>query len=267
MPPIALLLLLLARSVQCAPGGSVQRRMSVLQGRIVNGVEAAPGEFPHQVTLRANGYHQCGASILNENWVLTAAHCVEVPNTYDVLAGTNIVTEGGTKHNVTDIISHQDYDPSDSWINDIALLKVSPAFPIDGITVAPVQLPDQGEQVPVGASITVIGWGNLWYLGLSTVELRKVDLLIVDQEECEAVWNDFGYAVHPTQICAARFEDINYGTCNGDSGGPLLYEGKIVGLVSWGYECAAPPYPSVGTRVPSYVDWIIENTNGTLVPH
>ncbi|XP_047115141.1 trypsin-3-like [Schistocerca piceifrons] len=189
--------------------------MSVLQGRIVNGVEAAPGEFPHQVSLRANGYHQCGASILNQYWVVTAAHCVEVPNTYDVLAGTNIVTDGGTKHSVTDITSHRDYDPNDSWINDIAVLKVSPAFPIDGITVAPIQLPEQGEQVPDGANVTVIGWGDLW----------------------------------------------------GDSGGPLLYEGKIVGMVSWSYECAAPPYPSVGTRVSSYVDWIIDNTNGTLVPH
>ncbi|XP_049771181.1 mite allergen Der f 3-like [Schistocerca cancellata] len=267
MSQTTLLLLLIVASVRCAPGGSVHRRVSVQQGRIVNGVEAAPGEFPHQVSLRANGYHQCGASILNQYWVVTAAHCVDVPNTYDVLAGTNIVTDGGTKHSVTDITSHRDYDPNDSWINDIAVLKVSPPFSIDGVTVAPIQLPEQGEQVPDGANVTVIGWGDLWYHGLSPIELRKVDLQIVNQEECEAVWNSQGYAVHPTQICTARFEDVNYDSCKGDSGGPLLYEGKIVGMVSWSYECAAPPYPSVGTRVSSYVDWIIDNTNGTLVPH
>ncbi|XP_049790349.1 trypsin-1-like [Schistocerca nitens] len=54
---------------------------------------------------------------------------------------------------------------------------------------------------------------------------------------------------------------------DGDGGGPLLYEGKVVGLVSWGYYCGEPPYPSVYTRVSSYVDWITERTNGLQLYH
>lgn len=45
----------------------------------------------------------------------------------------------------------------------------------------------------------------------------------------------------------------------GDSGGPLTVGGKLVGLVSWANGCASTSYPTVYTRVPSYVDWIKTN--------
>ncbi|XP_049804032.1 mite allergen Der f 3-like [Schistocerca nitens] len=267
MPQAALLLLLIVASVKCAPGGVVPREASALQGRIVNGILAAPGEFPHQVSLqrKPSKSHMCGASVLNQHWALTAAHCVQVEDTFEVLAGTNSLGEGGTRHTVTAIETHVAYDPNDVWVNDITVVRVSPAFPIDGVKVAPIQLPEQGEEVPDGANVTVIGWGNFWYNGLSPIELRKVDVQVTSQEECEAVWNDYGRPIYPTQICAARFDDKTYGPCHGDSGGPLLYEGKIVGIASWGYACGEPPYPSVYTRVSSYVDWIIEKTNASVV--
>ncbi|XP_049841246.1 serine protease SP24D-like [Schistocerca gregaria] len=122
----SLLLLLLTASVRCAPGGAEQRKVSVLQGRIVNGEEAEPGEFPHMVLLQWNGAKRCGASILNEQWALTSASCVYItPGTYEVLSGTINLSEGGTRHAVTEIHSHLGYSPDDSWINDIAVFKVS----------------------------------------------------------------------------------------------------------------------------------------------
>ncbi|XP_049788663.1 hypodermin-B-like [Schistocerca nitens] len=267
MPQTALLLLLLATSVACAPGGALPRKASVLQGRIVNGVEAEPGEFPYQLSLQKNAEHWCGAVILNEDWALTAAQCVEdSDDTYEVLAGTNTLSEGGTRHTVTFISSHEGYDASDSWVNDIAVLKVSPAFPIDSVTVAPIQLPEKDEEVPDNANVTTIGWGKHWYFGQIQDGLRKVDIHIWQQWLCESVWQDINYNVHPTQICAIRFKNNkHYDACTGDEGGPLLYEGKVVGLVSWGHFCGEPPYPSVYTRVSSYLDWITEKTSGSRV--
>jgi trypsin len=46
----------------------------------------------------------------------------------------------------------------------------------------------------------------------------------------------------------------------GDSGGPVMYDGALVGLVSWGLGCAWVDYPSVFTEVSAYRDWIRENS-------
>lgn len=45
-------------------------------GRIVGGIDAVEGQFPHQISLRRSGSHTCGGSIISHNYILTAAHCV-----------------------------------------------------------------------------------------------------------------------------------------------------------------------------------------------
>ncbi|XP_049771186.1 mite allergen Eur m 3-like [Schistocerca cancellata] len=108
-------------------------------------------------------------------------------------------------------------------------------------------------------------YGN--YQGPSTDDLQKEDLHKWNQEVCASIWGDLGYAIYSSQICAARFEDVNYGTCHGDSGGPVLHGGVLQGLTSWGYECATPPYPGIYTRVASYVDWIHRHTGTSSAPN
>ena len=55
----------------CGQAFSLERPTS----RIVNGVEAAAGEFPYQVTFLIDSYHLCGGAIIANGWAITAAHC------------------------------------------------------------------------------------------------------------------------------------------------------------------------------------------------
>ncbi|XP_047105470.1 trypsin-3-like [Schistocerca piceifrons] len=132
-------------------------------GRIVNGKPAADHEFPALASLHVNGSHYCGANVLNERWLLTAAHCVRTsapPEQY-ILAGTNLQTSGGSIHQVEQNIVHVNYTGLVDSSADIALLRVSPPLALDGVTVSTVKLPAQGQEIEDGANAVAAGWGKL----------------------------------------------------------------------------------------------------------
>ncbi|XP_049946405.1 trypsin 3A1-like [Schistocerca serialis cubense] len=132
-------------------------------GRIVNGKPAVDHEFPALASLHVNGSHYCGANVLSENWLVTAAHCVttSVPSQQYILAGTNSQTSGGSIHQVEQNIVHVNYTGLVGSSADIALLRVSSPLPVDGVTISTVTLPVQGQEVEDGANAVAAGWGYL----------------------------------------------------------------------------------------------------------
>ncbi|XP_069683023.1 trypsin-1-like [Periplaneta americana] len=255
-------LILVAILVATGTQGKIIKRIPIVRdNRIINGVDASPGEFPSQLSLQRPTSHSCGASILNENWALTAAHCVDGSSTSSITlyAGSIYLSGGGTRHYVSQIIVHESYNEYDSWKNDIAVIKVSNPFQIDGVNVKPISLPAQGQNPADGALATVIGWGRIEEDGPIPDTLQKVDIAIVNQDECNSVYEIIGYPIYDGQICAAVPDEVK-GSCNGDSGGPLFVDGTLVGLVSWANGCARIGYPTVYTRVSAYRDWIRQNT-------
>ncbi|XP_046388856.1 mite allergen Eur m 3-like [Ischnura elegans] len=229
----------------------------ILGGDIVEG-----RKYPGQVSIRLNGDHNCGGSILNQDYVLTAAHCSYRHSIIQltVLSGTNNLKNGGTLHEVTEIHVHEDYNRADSWHNDVSVLKVEPPFEFaaGGVT-APVNLPVQDQDTPIGANATVIGWGRLSEGGEFPDDLYEVTIQIWDHDECNAAYQPDEH-VYPEQICANTAEG-NKGSCNGDSGGPLFVNNQVVGLVSWARGCDEKGYPTVYTRVSSYRSWIDHMAN------
>merc|ERR1719457_69634 len=158
------------------------------KGRIVGGEEAADGEFPWQVSLRQIGAigatHFCGGSIIDENWIMTAAHCCagQTPAFMHVVAGgikLNAAEGEEEKRDLEMIIGHPDYD-SRELTNDICLLKMKE--PLEWTEfVQPAALPEPLAEVDGGVMATVTGWGttsvilfiyNLYFLYCSYFMIR-----------------------------------------------------------------------------------------------
>ncbi|CAO1328595.1 unnamed protein product [Diamesa tonsa] len=225
---------------------------------VVNGTDAQIDEFPFIVSLRVNGGHSCGASILNSMWVVTAAHCLTRPaESYSIQFDNTVISRNGTNViEVEKIISHPGYNPSNQYINDIGLLKLKE--PISSqFSEFRVRLPVSGAYHPTGTPSVLAGWGLNATGGTIQQTLQKVDLEIFSASDC----NDLHYAkVHYTNICGGVIEG-GKGQCSGDSGGPMLVDGVIVGIVSWSVKpCTVASYPGVYTGVSHYIDWIKETS-------
>ncbi|KAJ8683975.1 hypothetical protein QAD02_019767 [Eretmocerus hayati] len=237
-----------------------QGRVVDFRPRIVNGTDVNVGERPFQVSLQIDGSHFCGGSILNENYIVTASHCVEGerPESITVVVGTVNYKKPGESRGATKIIQHEDYNPDDSYANDIALIKLDSPLTYTEL-IKPVPLPDSHEKIPAKSVAVVSGWGLLGGdIPFLPEHLQKAQIWIANQDYCQKVMKELGYKVTSTQICA-NDPSNRRGQCNGDSGGPLTVNGTLTGIVSWSYKdpyCASTKYPGVYTRVPEFIDWI-----------
>lgn len=128
--------------------------------RIVNGKDAALGQFPHQVSLRfrPKDKHMCGGTILSSRFILTAAHCPFALEKMFAHAGSVELSNGGKFYNISQRIPHPLYDANDmkSLRNDIALWRTSEEIQFDD-NVQPAALPT--KDTPANVSLNVSGWG------------------------------------------------------------------------------------------------------------
>lgn len=241
--------------------------------RIVGGTNTERLEFPWQGSLRyysptAGWYHTCGCTLLNEQWVLTAAHCVDRsgvvdPTKYRFLGGEH----DRSKNDGTEVeVTVEKIFVSPKWNSakidgDAALLKLSRKLDFSGAEahLGTACLPDAEDldRLP-SANIDCIatGWGNTAWQGTSPNILQKVGVKVWKQAECTSRYA----AVHPITSNMLCFGENKKGTCQGDSGGPLNCRiGNLwynYGATSFGVQCAGPTYPSVTGRISEFSNWI-----------
>lgn len=151
-------------TVNSAFGNSTVQTDEISQNRILGGRNAEPTQFPYQANLRAtNNIPICSAIIINNHWVLSAAHCTQrqfvIPANVKIVVGTIARTRGGIVHRVAAIVNHSRYNGL-TLEYDICLIRTQTAIQFDNRYVRPVALPraDTTEQMQVPAVVS--GWGN-----------------------------------------------------------------------------------------------------------
>lgn len=250
--------------------------------RIVGGEDASITEAPWQVallvdndrTLRKRAF--CGGSIIDPQWILTAAHCVDWRDASEpllVLSGASDLDQaaGGTQTEVSKVIIHPDYDHNTHSV-DIALLKLRTPLEVTD-RQRPIDLPGlpEPDDWPAdGTPALITGWGNTSSTGRDMpIQLQKATVEVIGSPSATTC-GDYaeGKYIPESMLCAGIPVTGGIDACQGDSGGPLAIrvDGTYIlaGVTSWGRGCAQPGYPGIYARVTSYVGWIQQTQRATL---
>ncbi|KAG8178206.1 hypothetical protein JTE90_026974 [Oedothorax gibbosus] len=248
------------------------------RGIIAGGLEAQPGAWPWMAGIYTRNFgvenFLCGAAIVNEYHLVTAAHCFigrggarPQPSRFTVRVGSTIVKEG-TMHLMESIIIHPDYRPQQHY-NDIAVIRLREPVVFEGGRVRAICLPmsaDIRRRRLEGRNVTVAGWGDQDFGGKRDPVLREVTIQVVNVSACDKSYEEVRGSTLPRgvtrQFLCAGVPEGGKDACQRDSGGPLMLLEKgvwmLVGVVSFGYQCARAGYPGVYTRVTEYLDWLEE---------
>ena len=220
-----------------------------LETRIVGGTQASVGEYPYYTQW----IYGCGASLIHDDIVITAAHCNEIAtNTVHVGAfKTETISNGAVLATIAKRVVHPKYNPN-THVNDFLILKLT--SPVDKV---PVNLNRNSAIPTTGEDLVAVGLGTLTTGGDLPTYLQEVTVQAVAQITCNQKYS--GNIDAASMICAG-VPGGGKDTCQGDSGGPLVMVVNgvhtLIGITSWGEGCATAAYPGVYSRVSDQVAWI-----------
>ncbi|KAM9301056.1 coagulation factor X-like [Morus bassanus] len=243
------------------PGNETSSKSPYVITRIVGGDECRLGECPWQaVLLNEEGEEFCGGTILNENFILTAAHCMNQSKEIKVVVGEvdrEKKEQSETMHTVDKILVHSKY-VAETYDNDIALIKLKePITFSDYVVAACLPEADFANEVLMNQrSGMVSGFGREFEGGRLSKKLKVLQVPYVDRNTCKQSTN---FAITENMFCAG-YETEQKDACQGDSGGPHVTRYKdtyfVTGIVSWGEGCAKKGKYGIYTKLSRFLRWV-----------
>ncbi|XP_055378830.1 serine protease 7 isoform X2 [Condylostylus longicornis] len=253
--------------------------------KIYGGSDASLEEFPWMALLiytkpsTGQMSMNCGGSLINDRYVLTAAHCLkesifqkvgqlkyvrlgEYDITKQIDCSGSLCADSAMQVGIERLIPHENFKDNDVHRhNDIGLVKMDRSILFTDF-IRPICLPFMAKSTPPspGSELIVAGWGRTLNARRATIK-QKLSVRASSLEECAEKFRAKMVNVIDTQICAGGV--LREDSCDGDSGGPLMrvYKNSYVieGIVSFGIRCGFKDWPAVHTRVSSYENWIRNN--------
>ena len=233
--------------------------------KIVGGQNAQPGEWPWQVALLKGSFPFCGGSLVSNQYIITAAHCVTAADWDRVtirVGEHHMNTNEGHEQDISiatnGITVHPQYDrPTTDY--DIAVIRLSRS----------VQFTQRIKPVCINTGIDftgqhcyITGWGKLQSGGSTPQILQEAQVPIVTAQKCK---NSYGSSKITDRMLCAGYSQGGTDTCQGDSGGPLVCRHsdgswQLTGVTSWGRGCASAGYFGVYAHVANLYPWVKQVT-------
>ncbi|MGW1676821.1 S1 family peptidase [Saccharopolyspora sp. NPDC002376] len=226
------------------------------QARVLGGSETTTEEAPWVVALTdGSGRQFCGGALVTPIKVVTAAHCTVEPLT------------GGQRDpkQLRAISGRPDLTVADGAVAEVDRIWVHPGFrgytTGDDVAVLTLREPMPQKQLPVvdqgdtehyrpGTVGRVYGWGKTSEQGLPSTTLRSVDVPVTTDDACRSAYSNYD----PRSMFCAGVPEGGRDACAGDSGGPIVADNRLIGVVSYGTGCGRPNTPGVYTRLSTYAN-------------
>ncbi|XP_044255014.1 trypsin-7-like isoform X2 [Tribolium madens] len=220
-------------------------KLRISGGQAVNSIQ-----LPYVVALLSHTRYICTGSVITPSHVITAAHCTYTRQASELFirAGSSLRKSGGVVVAVSLIINHPSFN-SKNMDYDVSVLKLLQPLTYSQF-IAPIPLANQSHSWSPGTPALVSGWG-FTKVG-QTEDSRELQATMIELKNAKICDEEFvPYTLTPRMLCGGLLEQ-GKNSCKGDSGGPLIINGLLAGIVSWGAEtkCGLLGVPAVYSNLP-----------------